>query len=55
MRKGRQGEKMAQKKNFCKIILAPSPCFSEDADTLISTLPFGESEKLRLFAIKNQE
>ncbi len=46
---------MAQKKNFCKIILAPSPCFSTDADTLIATLPFGESEKLRLSAIKNQE
>ena len=55
MRKGRRGEKMAQKKNFCKIILAPSPCFSEDADMLISSLPFGENEKLRLSAIKNQE
>ena len=46
---------MAQKKNFCKIILAPSPCFVEDADALISSLPFGEGEKLRLSEIKNQE
>ena len=55
MRKERRGEKMAQKKNFCKIILAPSPCFFEDADTLIASLPFGEDEKQRLSAIKNQE
>ena len=55
MRKGRRGEKMAQKKNFCKIILAPSPCFVEDADALIASLPFGEGEKQRLSAIKNQE
>lgn len=55
MRKGRRGEKMAQKKNFCKIILAPSPCFVEDADALIASLPFGEDEKQRLSAIKNQE
>ena len=55
MRKERRGEKMAQKKNFCKIILAPSPCFVEDADALISSLPFGEGEKLRLSEIKNQE
>ena len=46
---------MAQKKNFCKIILAPSPCFVEDADALIASLPFGEGEKLRLSEIKNQE
>ena len=46
---------MAQKKNFCKIILAPSPCFVEDAGALISSLPFGEGEKLRLSEIKNQE
>ena len=55
MRKERRGEKMAQKKNFCKIILAPSPCFVEDANALISSLPFGEGEKLRLSVIKNQE
>lgn len=55
MRKERRGEKMAQKKNFCKIILAPSPCFVEDANALIASLPFGEGEKLRLSAIKNQE
>ena len=55
MRKERRGEKMAQKKNFCKIILAPSPCFVEDEDALISSLPFGEGEKLRLSEIKNQE
>ena len=36
---------MAQKKNFCKIILAPSPCFVEDADALIASLPFGEGEE----------
>ena len=46
---------MAQKKNFCKIILAPSPCFVEDADALIASLPFGENENQRLSAIKNQE
>ena len=46
---------MAQENTFCKVIIADSPCFSGDAETVISSLPFGQAEKTRLFSIKNKE
>lgn len=44
---------MSETNNFCKVIIASSLCFSENIDTIIDALPFGEAEKTRLSSINN--